>query len=149
MAKGICYSLDKPLIAVSTLQALALGSLWEEDGDLLYCPLIDARRMEVYTALFSRDNEPLTEPQAMVLDSNSFEPFFQEGRILVFSGNGADKCRQVINRTGAVFRDVRCDASFLAPLAHRAFNALEFQDVAYFAPLYLKPPNITKPKKLL
>lgn len=149
-AKGICYTLDKPLIAVHTLRSLAKASQRESDGAFLYCPMIDARRMEVYAAIFDEKGREIEAAAARIIHEDSFQTFFKAEQTMVFSGSGAAKCRSVIRDEHAVFREeVLCDAAHLAPLAEEAYRKGEFQDVAYFTPFYLKPPNITKPKRVL
>lgn len=150
VAKGICYTLDKPLISVSTLQSLARAARRSTDGEFLYCPMIDARRMEVYAALYDAAQREIEAPAAHVVDEHAFQKWFEAGKTLVFSGNGAAKCRPVIRHERTIFRDeVICDAAHLAPIAENAFQNGDFADVAYFTPFYLKPPNITKPKRVL
>lgn len=151
VAKGICYTLDKPLIAVSTLRSLAIAShLDSGDGSFLYCPMIDARRMEVYAAVYNQHGEEIESPEARLIDEASFQEYLELGKTMVFSGNGAAKCRPVIQSDRAIFRDeLHCDADHLAPLAEEAYRNGDFENVAYFTPFYLKPPNITKPKRVL
>jgi tRNA threonylcarbamoyladenosine biosynthesis protein TsaB len=148
-AKGICFALNKPLIAVDTLAALARASGRAQDAGVFYCPMIDARRMEVYTAVFDEQFNTVAQPHATIVDERAFEEHFSTGRTLIFSGNGAAKCKSVLTARGAVFRDVVCSADHLAIPAEQAFGAGDFADLAYFTPLYLKPPNITAPKKML
>ena len=95
-AKGICYSLGKPLIGINTLQALAWGTWEREKVDGLYCPMIDARRMEVYLAIFNTAGEEISPVQAIVLEENSLEAFLAEGKKIVCSGNGAEKSKSVL-----------------------------------------------------
>lgn len=148
-AKGICYALDKPLIGVSTLRALALAMKKETDiPGAYYCPMIDARRMEVYCAIFDENNFPVTEPAAIVVEKTSFVEFFASEKTLIFSGNGAEKCRDVLPSALAVFHPLNCSAAHLPPLALAAFEAGLLTDMAYFTPDYLKPPNITTPKRM-
>lgn len=148
-AKGICYSLDKPLIVVDTLRSLALASLSQEREEALYYPMIDARRMEVYTAGFDAANEPVAPPAAIIVDEHTFSEPLQAGQQIVLSGNGAEKCRAVLPTDNIVYSTVACSAAHLLPLALIAFEQEDFEDVAYYSPFYLKPPNITKPKPRL
>lgn len=148
-AKGICYALDKPLIAVDTLQALALASQQAEDQDMLYCPMIDARRMEVYAAVFDQNNFAIRETQAIKVELDTFDDFFAKGQTVAFAGNGAEKCKAVLTSPLAHFRSVVCSAKHLVPIAVQKFQQQAFEDVAYFEPFYLKPPNITTPRKNL
>ena len=148
-AKGICYTLDKPLIAVDTLQSIALASLKREGKEGLYFPMIDARRMEVYTARFDAANTRLTEAAPLIVDEKTFKEELDKGVPLILSGNGAEKCLEVLPSTGIVYSPVMCSAAHLIPLALQRFKARQFEDVAYYSPFYLKPPNVTKSKKKL
>lgn len=148
-AKGICYALKKPLIIVDTLQALALASLKQEQKKAIYAPMIDARRMEVYIALFDENNTPITAPKSEIITTNSFSKYLQEGHLLVLSGNGAEKCKSVLNSPKIQYNPVKNSSRHLVPLAQKAFINKTFADLAYYEPLYLKPPNITTPKKIL
>jgi tRNA threonylcarbamoyladenosine biosynthesis protein TsaB len=146
-AKGICYALGLPLVRVDTLQAIAAATLAVRPVEnALYCPMIDARRMEVYCALFDSENEPVTQSEALIIDAASFQEYFASGKTLLFSGNGTAKCREVLQNPLAVFSDIVCSASYMVPLAHQAFKKGQFVDPAYFVPHYQKAPNITKPK---
>lgn len=147
-AKGICYALGKPLIKVETLKALAWGMREAvEDLDALYCPMIDARRMEVYTAIFDRNLETALPVQSMVVEENSFDEWFAKGKLIVFGGDGSEKCAPILRSHAGRFIEVPISARFMIALAQAAWEAGVFEDVAYFSPLYLKPPNITQPKQ--
>lgn len=153
-AKGICFALDLPLIGVPTLQALAAGARAKMSGqdltsDLLFCPMIDARRMEVYTNLFDQSLTPREQDRAMIIDETAFQDDFAAGHPILFTGDGADKCRPVITHPQARFLPLEARASHLVSLALAAFARRDFLDLAYAEPFYLKSPNITKPKKLL
>lgn len=148
-AKGICYSLEKPLIAIDTLQAIALGCFLKKKKEALYCPMIDARRMEVYTAFYTASNEPLQEAKALIVDAHAFEAQIAAKQSVVFCGNGAEKCRSVLQAEWFEFSQTTCSAAHMPILSNKAFTAKEFVDLAYFEPFYLKSPNITTPKKLL
>lgn len=142
-AKGLCYSLDKPLIAISTLEAMAFGmiqSIKEEDlENQLFCPMIDARRMEVYCALFDSKTSMVREIKAEIIDENSFA---NELKIttLVFGGDGASKCKEVLPQSQkTIFLDDFLPSSrFMSQLAEQKFIDNNFEDVAYFEPFYLK-----------
>lgn len=138
-AKGICYALGKPLISVGTLEAMAHGMKNEaQPGDLL-CPMIDARRMEVYCALFDHEARQTGEVKPLVLDENSFAEKLAEKRIL-FSGDGMPKSRALLSRfPNAVFTESGMPSSVhLLPVAEAKLAAKAFEDVAYFEPFYLK-----------
>lgn len=149
VAKGICYALDIPLLAVDTLQSLALAAAQSGKSNDLYCPMIDARRMEVYTALYQADGTLVEPLKPMIIDRASFQSFFEQEQPLVFIGNGAEKCRTVLNSPFAQFEPIVCSANHLVGLAELAYKAEQFEDVAYFTPIYGKAPNITTPKKRL
>lgn len=146
-AKGICYALDRPLIAVDTLQALALATFQTEQKEALYCPMIDARRMEVYCAIFDANNQTIQEAAALKIEEATFDNYFTKGQNIIFSGNGAEKCKGILTSEFAHFNSIICSAKHLIPLAFQAFQDQQFADLAYFEPFYLKPPNITTPKK--
>lgn len=149
-AKGICFARNIPLLSVSTLQSLALASAGQgEEPETLYCPMIDARRMEVYTALYDHRGREITAPRSLILEEQTLQHYLPADVSLVFSGNGAHKVKTLIKNRAAAFPPVVCNAAHIAPLAQEAFARRAFENVAYYAPLYLKPPNITKPKKLL
>ena len=148
-AKGICYALDKPLISIDTLQSIALATAGKEKRKALYAPMIDARRMEVYTALFDQDGNIVEGTNAKIIDEHSFQDYFEKGHTIVFSGNGAAKCQKVITSSQAVFRDEICSAAHLVPLSYPAYQKNDFSDPAYFSPAYFKSPNITTPRKIL
>jgi len=148
IAKGLCYGLNKPLIAVNTLASLAVAAAKIAPGSL-YAPMIDARRMEVYTAFYDESMNCMMPMQPLILEASTFDAALSEQKTIVFAGNGAEKIKNVKNNEQFIFTDVRCDARNLVSLALEAFNKNEFESVAYFEPDYLKPPNITTPKKVL
>ena len=146
-AKGFCYSLDKPLISVGTLKSLAGGMIQKliaegkEPDDFLFCPMIDARRMEVYTAIYDSKLNEIKKIMAEVIDKNSFADFFKKEKPLIFIGDGAAKCKETLTKVSshAVFReDFLASATYMAPLAEEKFKAGKFEDTAYFEPFYLK-----------
>lgn len=141
MAKGICYGRDLKLIALPTLQIQCVPFLLKHDDipeDSLICPMLDARRMEVYTALYTRGLKPVIDICAKVIDEQSFLEHLAEHPVY-FMGNGAAKCRSVITHPNAHFvEDVPLAAKFMSPLAERRFLQEDFEDVAYFEPNYLK-----------
>ncbi len=158
-AKGFCYSLDIPLISVGTLPALAYGMIQkmrsEDDNpeDFLYCPMIDARRMEVYTALYNHKLEEVKKVEAEIISENSFEKWFGEGKKIIFIGDGALKCKPLLSgNQGAIFTEDEFmpSATYMATLAEEKFQKRQFEDVAYFEPFYLKDfvPGIPKVKGL-
>jgi len=148
-AKGICYALDKPMIAIDTLQSIALATLKKEKKAAFYAPMIDARRMEVYTSLFDKDMNLILDTHAKIIDEQSYQEYFDKGHTIIFSGNGASKCRNVIRSPHANFSSVICSAANLAPHSFLAYRKNDFCDTAYFSPSYFKLPNITIPRKTL
>ncbi len=149
VAKGICYALNKPLIAVDTLRALAWACAEEMKEEAHYCSMIDARRMEVYSAKYNVKNEEEEPVNALIIDENSFEDIFAKGEKIFFCGNGAEKCKSVLTSPLAVFSPIVCSAKHLCFLSNEYFLQGNFIDTAYFSPLYYKSPNITIPKKIL
>ncbi|GEP95316.1 tRNA (adenosine(37)-N6)-threonylcarbamoyltransferase complex dimerization subunit type 1 TsaB [Chitinophaga cymbidii] len=170
-AKGLCYTWNKPLIGISTLQMMANGMLQrlkederpdagpQVDGkpgtglqqhnqpderttirpdDIYLVPMIDARRMEVFTAVYNTKLEPLLTPQAMVLEPTSYQPFIASKNIYFF-GDGAAKWQQsAASFPNARFPEYHMSAAHMVPLAEKAFADKDFKDVAYFSPDYLK-----------
>lgn len=149
-AKGLAFGLQVPLIGVNTLQLLAVSTMFNhfiEDDKVLYVPMIDARRMEVYTAAYSPSLEAVIEPQAMILDENSFADVLAQGYTLILMGNGSDKARQVLTREQVRFiGGVKPVAVEMMALAEKSWREGKFLDVAYSTPLYLKDFQATKPK---
>lgn len=157
MAKGICYSESIPLIAVSSLEAMTVGALQDiEVGlididnpeDYIFAPMIDARRMEVYTQFFAGGKEPLTDIVAEIITDASFADY-QDKDFFIF-GNGADKCKEVLNVKSVVVGKVVASAQNLTKIAYDKFLKEEFCNIAYFEPLYLKDfVSTTKKRDLL
>ncbi len=149
VAKGICFALDIPLMAITSLEIMAAQFLQKPPDvtvqDLL-CPMIDARRMEVYSALYRNDLSLVREVEAEIIDENSYQPVLKQQRIFFF-GDGAAKCREVLNHPHAFFvGDVVPLATAMTSLAMTRFEAKLFEDVAYFEPFYLKSFMATTPK---
>jgi tRNA threonylcarbamoyladenosine biosynthesis protein TsaB len=150
-AKGLCYGYKIPLIAVGTLEILAVDAL--KTGILndhaLLCPMIDARRMEVYAAVYDRALEMKRDITAEIIDENSFLEFLEKQPVYFF-GNGAAKCRDKIVHPNAHFiDDIHPLAKMMFPLAEKAVALKDYKDVAYFEPFYLKEFIASQPKKLL
>ena len=149
-AKGLAFGLGLPLIGVNTLQLLAVSAMFNhfvDEDKPLYVPMIDARRMEVYTAAYCPALDAVLEPQAMILDEHSFENLLDDGYSLVLMGNGSDKARQVLHHGNVRFIDgIKPVAVDMMALAERAWREQDFIDVAYSTPLYLKEFQATKPK---
>ena len=134
-AKGICYALKIPLICINTLDWIAFGNL--SDNIDLVCPMIDARRMEVFTGLYSREMNRIHEPSALVLDEQSFSVQLAEQRI-GFVGNGAAKWKNICQHPHAVFPEAIHDAGHFAEMSLQAYRQEQFADLAYAEPFYTK-----------
>lgn len=151
-AKGVAYGRDAKLLSVPTLKLLTVPILLgheELPEDALLCPMIDARRMEVYCALYDRALNEIVQTQALVMDSDSFKEYLDKQPIY-FMGNGADKCVETIQHPNAHFiKNIVPRAKNMIPLAEMAMAKEQFEDVAYFEPFYLKEFVATKSKKLL
>jgi tRNA threonylcarbamoyladenosine biosynthesis protein TsaB len=147
-AKGLCYGLDIPLIAVDTLRLMAFGVARAglAGSPAFLCPMIDARRMEVYDALFDSGLNMVKEISADIINENSFTDILRDTEI-VFFGNGAEKCRNILQHPNARFLDnVYPYAADMTDLAIKAYDSKSFADVAYFEPFYLKEFVATTPK---
>lgn len=150
-AKGLCYALDIPLIGVDTLKIPCVNVMFGQElsGDELFAPMLDARRMEVYTAVYDFALKPLKEPSPMILDEHSYAEFLADRRVLFF-GNGSNKASGVITSPNAIFvADIVPLAVDMLPLSEQAYSRREFLDLAYSVPAYLKDFQATKPKSLL
>ena len=143
LAKGLCYGSDIPLIAIPTLKIMA--ARFTPSSSYL-CPMIDARRMEVYSALYDGNLNEVEPVRAIIVDEDSFRDLLYQKEI-VFFGNGADKCKTIIRSSNAVFEDgVYPRASNMIDEADKAFVRKTFVDAAYFEPFYLKEFQATTPK---
>jgi tRNA threonylcarbamoyladenosine biosynthesis protein TsaB len=148
-AKGLCYALKIPLIAAGTLEVMALNALQclglsaqnhikRELGDVLICPMIDARRMEVFTAIYDIHLNEVVKPQALVLEGSTFAPILERQKIL-FLGNGSQKFQQIGQHLeNAMFKIFPLNHSALATIIYRNFIGNNFAGLAYTEPLYLK-----------
>lgn len=149
-AKGLCYGANKPLLAISTLKAMCYGidrHFIENQKDYYYCPMIDARRMEVYTCLYNKEYRNVTEIHALVVDNESLRNYLDEKPILFF-GSGSEKLTSVIVHQNALFYNGYNHSScHMAQIAEEKYSQKQFEDVAYFEPFYLKDFVATVPKK--
>ncbi len=151
-AKGLCFGSNVPLLGIDTLEIIAQGALKSEEypKNSIVIPMIDARRMEVYTATFSSDCEKLTETSALILDEASFTEEFAKYPAVIFAGDGSAKFKNLIenkNIHNAVFADSRLSAIDMLQPALRALDKKRFEDVAYFEPFYLKEFVAATPSK--
>lgn len=145
-AKGLCYALNKPLILINTLQAMALASvenskkdsiLYSTKQSVLYCPMIDARRMEVFTALYDESLNLVKPPAAVILDENSFSDELKH-HIIIVSGSGSNKFKILNKHANIIYSTCMSDASHLIFLAQQSYQAKKFSDLVYCEPFYLK-----------
>ena len=135
-AKGICYALDIPLISVSTLKAMSSAMILKQQADL-YCPMIDARRMEVYSAIFDANNNQLRDIQADIIDGTSYKKELE--KVMVFFGDGSEKAKDIIRNKNAIFiQNFYPSAKYMGVLSYQKFTKSDFEDLAYFEPFYLK-----------
>lgn len=138
-AKGLVYSLQKPLIAVNTLSTMALAAKEKLNGDTLLCPMLDARRMEVYCAIFDNDLNVIKETSAQIITEENLT-YFAVNKPMAFFGDGMPKCKSLLqNLPGASFVEgVVPSSKQLAKLSYEKFKLQQFEDLAYFEPFYLK-----------
>jgi len=154
-AKGLCYALNKPLILLSTLEVMAQASVDEQSNivarsqqpgidnnelqivNSLFCPMIDARRMEVFTALYDRALQPVVKPAAVILEEDSFKEHLDKQQI-IFSGSGSEKFKKIIRHPNAIFLEVQHSAQHMITLSVKFFSHKQFADIAYSEPFYLK-----------
>lgn len=154
-AKGLCFGADLPLLAVDSLSLMASGfldharELGTDLSDVWLMPMIDARRMEVYTAAFDKDLTQVEPIAARIIDEHSFDEELYNGKIMLLFGDGADKFAQLFstNDRVTVVENFKCAAGHGVHLAYQKLLAKQFEDTAYFDPLYLKDFVPTKPKE--
>lgn len=147
-AKGLCYAVSKPLIAIPTLEAMAYGGLniineisplRSAPVEMTMIPMIDARRMEVYAAIFDENINKIKDTEAVIIDENSFSDLKKDHHLYLF-GDGADKCAELFANDDkiTVIKDFYCSAKYMNVIVQRKLDAEDFVDVAYFEPFYLK-----------
>ncbi len=147
-AKGLCYALDKPLIAIDTLHALAIAAFLPEDEDCNYIPMIDARSMGVFFSIFDAEANKIKALGREKLESYDLSDFYSKEKKLIFCGSAAKKYQTVLEAENIDFRpDIVNSAKNLLPLAIKAYKTGLWEDLAYYEPNYLAPPNITTSKK--
>ena len=145
VAKGLCFGFGIPLIGIHTLDIMAATACSKGDSqivsttdDLLYCAMLDARRMEVYAAIYNASLKPVRETKADIVEAGTYASYLEKGKVCFF-GNGAAKCREVITSPNALFIDnIHPLAVNMITLSEKAFAGSRFEDVAYFEPFYLK-----------
>ena len=156
-AKGMCYALNIPLIAIGSLDALVQVAREDYDAGIIdveeddwnsssLCPMVDARRMEVYTQIFDTNGTPHTDVSAEIISEESFSDIRTNGKLIIF-GNGAEKCCEVL--PDAIYVSVTPSARGIVTLAEQAFRNNQFEDIAYFEPFYLKDFLVIPSKKKL
>lgn len=139
-AKGLCYALDKPLIACNSLRTIfEQAKTIHPDSSIIYCPLIDARRMEVYSCMYNYNGEQLKNISAIIIEEHYFSMDLSENKVLFF-GDGAEKTKALysLNKNAMYIDGLYPSANFMMLEALEHFNKKEFEDVAYFEPYYLK-----------
>ena len=151
MAKGVCYGQNLKLIAVPTLELLCVPVLLRElsEEDALLCPMLDARRMEVYAGVYTRALKSVREIRSDIVNADTYREYLDEHPVYFF-GNGAKKCMEAIDHPNAhLIEGIEPIAKWMQPLAEKRFLTEQFEDVAYFVPFYLKDFVAKMPKKLL
>ena len=158
VAKGLCFGFGIPLIGIHTLDIMAATVNSKGDSqivsitdDCLYCAMLDARRMEVYAAIYDASLKPVRETKADIVEAGTYASYLEKGKVCFF-GNGASKCKSVITSPNAIFiEDIHPLAVNMIPLSEQAFAAGKFEDTAYFEPFYLKEfqATVAKNKVLL
>lgn len=147
-AKGLCYGFNIPLIALDTLKIMWQGAINEIKltQDTLFCPMIDARRMEVYDELFDIHGNTLRETTADIIDEDFLTDYLSKGKVCFF-GNGSDKCKTILTQPNAEFiENIHPLAVHMITMGEKAYQAGEFADLAYYEPFYLKEFQATTPK---
>ncbi|SNR17517.1 tRNA (adenosine(37)-N6)-threonylcarbamoyltransferase complex dimerization subunit type 1 TsaB [Tenacibaculum jejuense] len=143
-AKGLCFALNKPLISIGTLNALAHSIDVKEDAHII--PMLDARRMEVYSAVYTNENLEIREVKAEIIDENSFEEYTDKKVYLI--GDGSEKCKEVLKHANFIFIEDKHPSSIqMAELSYIKYKKNDIEDVAYFEPFYLKDFMVTPQKK--
>ncbi len=151
-AKGLAYALDIPLIGIDTLKLMAVAVMFRHDvdPDALFIPMLDARRMEVYTSVLDLSLNTLMPPSPLILDETSYSEWIDSGRQILMFGNGSDKAQTVISGDNVKFiPNINPIAADMLALSEMAFRRNDFLDLAYSVPAYLKEFQATKPKSLL
>ena len=144
--KGFCYALDKPLVSINTLKILAISALENiDDKDFILCPMIDARRMEVYTKSFDHNLNELSNDQAIILEKDTFDNY--KDKKVYFFGDGSDKFKKIVSRKNFIFIDnINPDSKFMGKLSYDKFINRNFEDLSSFEPNYIKDFYLIKKK---
>jgi len=148
-AKGLAYGLDKPLIAISSLETITMGAIKKNDPADFYCPMFDARRMEVYTAVYNKGMDPLEPVEAIILEEDFRSQYLSKGKVMFF-GDGSEKSKELLQHENAIFSEIKYPSSAdMIQLSYRKYKNKAFEDSAYFEPFYLKDFIAGKPKKMI
>ena len=144
--KGFCYALNKPLVSINTLKILAISALENiDDKDFILCPMIDARRMEVYTKSFDHNLNELSNDQAIILEKDTFDNY--KDKKVYFFGYGSDKFKKIVSRKNFIFLDnINPDSKFMGKLSYDKFINRNFEDLSSFEPNYIKDFYLIKKK---
>ncbi|MEQ6121785.1 tRNA (adenosine(37)-N6)-threonylcarbamoyltransferase complex dimerization subunit type 1 TsaB [Reichenbachiella sp. MALMAid0571] len=146
-AKGLCYALDKPLLAINTLESMARQVVNITTEEVLLCPMIDARRLEVYCMMITGQMEIIEETKAEIVNEDSFFAYLREKKVLFF-GDGSSKCKPILTHENAAFiGNIIPSAKEIGELAYARYEKGEFENLAYYEPFYLKEFRIIKSKK--
>jgi tRNA threonylcarbamoyladenosine biosynthesis protein TsaB len=146
VAKGLCYGLNIPLIAIDSLEVLGFHAALNTNEEMLFCPMIDARRMEVYTALYNAQGKEIKPVSAEIIETDFLSELLKDNKILFF-GNGAEKCKEQITHPNASFDGpTKTSAQYMLTLTEEKYINKQFEDLAYFEPYYLKNFVATIPK---
>lgn len=144
VAKGLAYAAEKPIITIDTIEALAHGLIqnstkYKFKDQVLFCPMIDARRMEVYTAFYNKDFKTIKTLSPFIIDENNLDSYLAQYSIIL-GGTGAQKCYDLYKHKGNIYlnEQIKCSAKYLIPLALHKYEAEDFANLAYFEPNYLK-----------
>lgn len=144
-AKGLCFALDIPLISIATLSSMA-AQVISSDIDYII-PVLDARRMEVYSAIFDNDKNEVRATEAEIIEENSFSEYLEKGKVILV-GSGAEKCKTMLSHANLSYNTtIVPSANEMVQLSYKKFKAGEFEDVAYFEPYYLKDFMLQQKKK--
>lgn len=144
-AKGLAYALNIPLVGVNTLQTMSAMAIKENPNGILFCPMLDARRMEVYTAVYDKDLKAVKETSAQIVSEDKLD-FFKTGTAICFFGDGMLKCEPILKNipSSHFIENIVPSAEGLAQLSYQKYRKQQFEDVAYFEPFYLKDFLINK-----
>ena len=149
VAKGMCFALGIPMITIDTLESLAMAAVAQfGEQNALYCAMIDARRMEVYTTLYDASGRVIRPLESLIVEEDSFADFAAQEQQIIFIGNGAMKCEKTLTFPNFSFAPLACSALFLINIANQYFINKNFTNIITFTPEYVKSPHITAAKSV-